>query len=123
VRIRALLQGQGLQAVVFCVELLAREFLNNAILHGNQRDAAKHVTLQLRVGRRWIHLRVVDEGAGFAWRRTMPRVLPEDTADCGRGLAIGARYADRVRYNRRGNAVSLRIEKDNHGGRKCRTTP
>jgi serine/threonine-protein kinase RsbW len=109
--IRSLLEDHGLVATVrFSVELAARECLNNAIIHGNRFDAGKRVALDLRIKRKWIYLQIIDEGAGFNWKRR--RVAPPDgTALSGRGLSISAAYAHRITFNRRGNQVTLRLKK------------
>lgn len=109
-RIRGTLRAAGLSAVCFPVELLARESLVNAVIHGNGRAADKLVHLSLSVGRKWICVRVRDEGQGFAWRRAS-RKTPDPARCTGRGLQLFALYADRVRFNRKGNQIALWIRK------------
>jgi len=116
--IRAFLEDKGQKAACFPVELLAREWLNNAIIHGNGRDAAKKVALNLEVGRKWICLQIIDEGRGFNWRKAK-RAPPEDTVTGGRGMPISAVYAQRVSFNQRGNRVTLWLKKENKGGSKA----
>jgi serine/threonine-protein kinase RsbW len=111
-KIRDLLQTNGLAEACFGVELLARECLNNAVIHGNRRDADKSVGLCLWLGRAWIRLEVSDEGQGFAWRKA-GRKRPAATAASGRGLQLYELYAGRVRFNRRGNRITLWISKRN----------
>jgi serine/threonine-protein kinase RsbW len=108
--IRECLALQGLAALSFRVDLLAREFLNNAILHGNMNDLNKTVTMTMKIGRKWITLHIADEGPGFGWKkkRTVP---PDETATSGRGLTIGKLYADRMIFNRCGNQVTLQLKK------------
>jgi serine/threonine-protein kinase RsbW len=107
---RDLLEASGLTDHVFAVDLLLREFLNNAILHGNRLDASKLVQVEVRVGRRVIVLSVADEGPGFDWRsRRCHKSGATDTS--GRGLEIGRIYADRIRFNRAGNRVILVVGK------------
>lgn len=107
---RKLLDRQGQTGHAFTVDLLLREFLNNAILHGNCSDVGKRVEVSVRIGRKWIELRIADEGPGFDWRGSS-RVFPDADATSGRGLAIGAQYAQRMQFNRAGNQVSLWIRK------------
>ena len=107
---RKLLESQGQSGHAFAVDLLLREFLNNAILHGNCSDARKRVQASVRVGRKWIVLWIADDGPGFDWRMRR-RVLPDGAATSGRGLAIGAQYAQQMRFNRAGNQVTLWIRK------------
>ncbi|HUA97929.1 MAG TPA: ATP-binding protein [Terracidiphilus sp.] len=109
-KIRGWLQAQGLCDRCFTVELLARECLTNAVIHGNGNAADKSVALSLSVGREWIRLTVCDEGPGFAWRKAR-RKRPDAALSSGRGLQLCALYAERVRFNRSGNQIALWIRK------------
>lgn len=108
-QIRGLLATRHLQDMEFAVEILARECLNNAILHGNQGVSNAHVSFGMRIGKRLICLRVTDQGPGFDWRRGLRHGLPADTAVEGRGLTVASLYARRVAFNRLGNQVTLWI--------------
>ena len=103
---RRLLSCHNQPDCLFTVDLLLREFLNNAIIHGNRLDARKRAQVEVRIGQNWIVLRVADEGSGFDWW-ALSRAPPDENALCGRGLAIGAQYAQRMRFNRVGNQVTL----------------
>jgi anti-sigma regulatory factor (Ser/Thr protein kinase) len=109
-RARDLLERQGLGTVQFDVDLLLREFMVNAMEHGNGLDAKKKVAVDVRIGPKWIVLQIADEGSGFRWRSRI-RTLPEELSTSGRGLAIGAFYAHRMRFNNPGNRVTLWISK------------
>ena len=116
-RIRATLQRNDLARLCFPVELLARECLANAVNHGNRNDVDKSVVLHFWVGREWIRLQVSDEGPGFAWRKACQR-KSDVTASSGRGLHLYALYANRVRFNRSGNQITLWISKMNRNGKE-----
>jgi serine/threonine-protein kinase RsbW len=109
VELRRFMNVNGLAAQSFSMELIARECLNNAILHGNKRQEEKTARLSLRVGRRWLRLEVSDEGAGFNWRRAR-KTSAAPSATHGRGIAIGHQYANRVSFNRLGNRITLWLE-------------
>jgi serine/threonine-protein kinase RsbW len=114
-KIRELLKSNCLGEACFGVELLARECLNNAVIHGNRGDAEKSIELSLFVGRKWIRLQVSDQGPGFAWRET--RQKSSDTAaSSGRGLNLYELYARRVEFNDSGNRITLWISKKNQRG-------
>lgn len=104
--VRELLRGAELASEVFPVEMLLRESLNNALIHGNCCDCTKMIRAEVKIGRKWIVLRVGDEGAGFNCRKAR-RAAPDPDATCGRGLAIYSLYAHRVCFNSKGNQVSL----------------
>lgn len=104
--VRKVLTGIGLLPDAFPVEMLLRESLNNALIHGNRCGSEKLIRAEVRIGRRWIFLKVADEGAGFSPRRVM-NALPCPEMTSGRGLAIYFLYAHRVSFNSRGNHVSF----------------
>jgi serine/threonine-protein kinase RsbW len=101
-RSRALLVRQN----CFLAELLVREALTNAVVHGCGEDPDKQVRcfLRLRAGR--LLIAVADDGAGFDWRaaRGNRARLPDSS---GRGMEILHRYASHVRFNEKGNVVAM----------------
>lgn len=107
---RDLLGHHGLECIQFSVDLLLREFIVNAMEHGNRLDANKSVALDIRIGSKWVVLRILDQGPGFRWRG-LSRTPPEASSPSGRGLTIGALYAHRMRFNNAGNQVTLWISK------------
>jgi anti-sigma regulatory factor (Ser/Thr protein kinase) len=106
---RAFLHAHGAGQLAFVVELIGRESLNNAVIHGNGRDGRKTVRFGLRLGTTHVRMSVADEGAGFDWRRGLEAGPPGEFATNGRGLPILAMYADRVRYNEPGNRLTVWI--------------
>jgi len=121
-KIRSLLQEGGLPYLCFAVELLARECLANAVVHGNRNAADKSIDLRLDVGRKWVRLEVCDEGPGFAWREARQKT-PCTTSCSGRGLQLYALYAERVQFNRSGNRIALWIRKTSEQERKAAKWP
>jgi serine/threonine-protein kinase RsbW len=118
-KIRNLLEANDLGEICFAVELLARECVNNAVIHGNRNDADKSILVSLWLGRRWVRLEVSDEGPGFDWRTTRQNRM-NTAASSGRGLHLYALYAERVRFNRRGNRITLWIGRKNRTGKESR---
>jgi anti-sigma regulatory factor (Ser/Thr protein kinase) len=106
------LNANGLGSRVFTVELVARECLCNALLHGNQGDSSKPVTFRLACGPKWIRLETADQGRGFDWRKARTRTLTQDGTS-GRGLIIILSYAHRVRFNQRGNHITIWLSRTN----------
>jgi anti-sigma regulatory factor (Ser/Thr protein kinase) len=90
----------------FETELLIREALNNAVLHGCECQPDRHVRCVLRLGRRQLIIAVVDEGKGFKWRNAM-QAEAASFASSGRGVEIYAMFANRVRFNAKGNCVTM----------------
>lgn len=105
--VRALCSRRGWSSLAFALELVLRECLNNAIVHGNGRDPRKRVELELVNRPRWVRVRIADEGPGFDWRAVRRRSLPAGEVPGGRGLPITATYARRVRFNAPGNQITV----------------
>lgn len=101
-----LLAEHGLQKFHFGVELVARELLNNAILHGNKLDRNKKVEFSLHIGRRWIRLLVADQGEGFNWRKAR-RLPPDISSESGRGMAIARVYGQRIHFGAGGRKIEV----------------
>jgi serine/threonine-protein kinase RsbW len=91
---------------VFAVELLVREALTNAVMHGCHADPSKRVKciLRLRPGRLIIAVR--DDGCGFDWITALEQEADLDACS-GRGMLIYEQYADRIRFGRKGNSVVI----------------
>lgn len=106
-KVRVWLVDNYLQTHVFAVELLLREALNNAVLHGCGNDPGKKVTAGVSVSERWIRLEVADEGSGFDWRK-LDAVVPGGETASGRGHIIFGQYADDYHFNHVGNQVFIR---------------
>lgn len=101
-----MLLANGHKKQVFPVNLVLREFVNNAIIHGNQFDCLKRVRVGCKIWNDWVVIVIQDEGSGFDWRGQSARI-PGEEAESGRGLAIGKVYARHVRYARTGTRVTL----------------
>lgn len=112
--IRSLLEKRHLERMRFQVEVVARECLNNAIMHGNRGQVSRLVKFGMRVGKKLICLRIADQGVGFDWR-VRKRSWPTGSDTSGRGLMVASAYAKRVDFNQRGNQVTLWINTAREG--------
>ena len=90
----------------FAIELLLREALNNAVLHGCRQNPGLSFACQLSISEQSGIIEVSDDGPGFDWR-SQPQISLDETSESGRGLHIYARYATAIKYNDAGNCVSL----------------
>jgi serine/threonine-protein kinase RsbW len=90
----------------FGAELLLREALTNAVQHGSNADPAKRVRCCLRIKGGRLLIAVEDCGRGFDWRAAWNKQAASPDSS-GRGVEILRKYASRVRYNGRGNAVTI----------------
>ncbi len=95
----------------FPVQLLLREALNNAVLHGCRNDLSRKIKCSAKlVDNMRVALSVEDEGNGFDWRKCMNRSEWVDLACSGRGLRIMSLYSKKVQFNKKGNVVVLEID-------------
>jgi len=93
--------------IEFSSELLLREALTNAVIHGSGGDASRRIECVVRINRRRMLLMVADQGGGFDWHNQRWGVA--GPADCsGRGMEIFRRYATHIRFNTKGNVLILR---------------
>lgn len=90
----------------FRLQLLLREALNNAIIHGCGNDPNKTVECILRFNNGYITICIMDPGAGFDWRSRMTPVT-NPLNESGRGIPIMMANSTRIEYNRKGNHLLL----------------
>jgi len=93
---------------VFGVRLALEEALVNAIKHGHRHDPSRLVKVRSWLTRGAAVLEIEDQGEGFDVSD-----LPDPTAvenlerSCGRGVYLMQSYMSWIRYNDRGNCVTL----------------
>jgi serine/threonine-protein kinase RsbW len=93
---------------VFAVRLALEEAVVNAIKHGHQGDPSKVVRVLYGVGPQQVVLVVEDQGPGFRPEDLPDPLDPENLERaCGRGVFLMRHYMDEVKYNDRGNCVTL----------------
>ena len=87
------------------------EAVNNGIIHGNKNNRAKHVKLSCSVKGNALTVKVKDEGEGFD-PAELSNPLHEDNLlrTGGRGVFLMKAFVQSVRYNKKGNEVTLVIK-------------
>jgi serine/threonine-protein kinase RsbW len=90
----------------FVVELLVREAVLNAVIHGGGHDSRNEVACSVERLCNGVRIQVSDQGPGFDWRIWR---APGDArlSSSGHGLNILHFYGSEVRFNRRGNALEI----------------
>src|SRR5262245_24761124 len=82
------------------IELAVREAVVNAIKHGNQFSADKHVEVQFLVGPEVLTICVRDRGTGFDPSRLLDPLEPENLLNpTGRGILWMCTFMDEVEYS------------------------
>ncbi len=94
--------------IVFDIHVAFEEALRNAMVHGNESDPGKKVTIETEVDGDSVIIAVEDEGPGFK-----PEDLPDPTQDenllkeGGRGVYLMRHLMDELRYENDGRKVIM----------------
>ena len=90
--------------------VVVTEAVNNAIIHGNRRNASKKVVVTGTVQDHLLLIKVKDEGKGFD-PQGIPNPIDEGNLlrESGRGVFLMRQLAENVSYNSRGNEVTMKI--------------
>jgi serine/threonine-protein kinase RsbW len=84
------------------------EAVNNAIIHGNNSIPEKIVQIEIVFSRAELKIRVKDEGSGFRPLEVPDPTLPDNIESLnGRGVFLMSRLADEIKYNKKGNIVTM----------------
>jgi serine/threonine-protein kinase RsbW len=106
--VEAMITRDYSEAEVFGVRLALEEALVNAVKHGSRNDPTKGVWASWHVGPHRVLVEIEDEGDGFDPRAVPDPCAPENLErSCGRGLLLMRTYMSWVRYNCRGNRVTM----------------
>lgn len=84
------------------------ECVTNAILHGNQRDKAKTVDLELQFDEEQVTFIIKDQGTGFDYEHLADPTSPENLEKSGgRGIYIIKHLCDEVKFEDKGSKALL----------------
>lgn len=92
---------------LFAIELMMREALTNAVVHGCHKDPQLRVRCTVRANRSAVIIVVEDSCAGFDWQTALMKINDE-LEQRGRGLRILTLYASELAYNQEGNRITIR---------------
>ncbi|GAA5522934.1 ATP-binding protein [Aliifodinibius salicampi] len=93
------------------IMLALSEAVNNAIVHGNDLQEDKTVTISASYQDRQLDISVMDEGKGFD-PESIPNPLKEQNLlnEGGRGVYLMKQYADNVIFTKNGSKVTMNFE-------------
>lgn len=84
------------------------EGVNNAILHGNNSDPFKIVHVEIGFEKNQLKIKITDQGNGFVPENVPDPTVPENREELnGRGVFLMSRLADKLKYNKKGNTVTM----------------
>jgi serine/threonine-protein kinase RsbW len=116
-KVKKMSAENGFERFSFAIQLVLREALNNAVLHGDKGNPEKLVKCCVSCDNNsGMRIAVEDEGDGFDWRKLVERKV-SSRAGSGRGIAIMKQYGKEVRFNQKGNKVVLEIDVSQGGAR------
>lgn len=93
---------------IFCLRLAVEEAIVNGIKHGNGADPQKKVLVRYAVSFIEAVVEIEDEGTGFNPDSIPDPLSPENIEKpSGRGIFLMRFYMTSIRYNERGNCVTL----------------
>ena len=87
------------------IMLAMEEAVKNAIVHGNNQDHRKKVTITFQRKKNGLVFLIEDEGNGFNHRNIPSPIDAEDAP--GNGIFLMRSLADKVSFNDKGNQVEL----------------
>ncbi len=88
------------------------EAANNAIIHGNDSDPSKMVTItsQLDPKGKSVTFTITDQGSGFDHNNLPDPTAPENIEQpCGRGVFLMMQLADMVVFSNQGSTVEMQF--------------
>jgi len=84
------------------------EAVNNAIVHGNKSDLNKLVKIDIVFKNNILKVTVTDEGKGFKPAEVPDPTKPENIENItGRGVFLMSNLADSIKFNKKGNSVTM----------------
>lgn len=106
-KLRDFLNENGLSSEIFKTELVAREAMNNAVVHGSQITGT--FTFECKLDNGNIVLNIKDGGLGYRSEKENKTRIRDDNST-GRGLLIIQQYTTDFDYNDSGNEINIKIE-------------
>lgn len=93
---------------IFAIHLAIEEAFINAVKHGNNADASRHVTIDYAIAPDRLEVSVSDEGSGFDYKNLPdPRHKQNLQKPSGRGVLLMRSYMDKVVFNDTGSSVHM----------------
>jgi serine/threonine-protein kinase RsbW len=84
------------------------EAVNNAIVHGNNSEKSKKVEINISCRKNLLEISIADEGEGFKAEQIPDPTKAENIENTsGRGVFLMSRLADKLKFNERGNKVTM----------------
>lgn len=87
------------------------EAVNNAIIHGNEKDEKKYVRVNCEERSEEVVISISDEGRGFNPHQVPDPTLPQNRDCCGgRGVFIMKQLSDKINFLDSGRTVQMHFK-------------
>jgi len=87
------------------------EATNNAIIHGNNSDPSKKVSIKMQLEEKELKVHIEDQGIGFDHAGVPDPTAPENLEKInGRGIFLMERLSDEIKYLEKGRIVELKFK-------------
>lgn len=87
------------------------EATNNAIIHGNNSDPKKNVSIKIVAEEKELKVQIADQGIGFDYQSVPDPTSPENLEKInGRGIFLMERLSDEILYLEDGRIVELKFK-------------
>lgn len=94
------------------IKLVLCELLYNAVIHGNNEDINKKVSLSIKIEKADVFVEISDEGEGFDYEGVISAkkaLSPEELLlESGRGILLAMALVDNMNFNKLGNVIEFR---------------
>ena len=102
-----LLRKNNLDDYIFPVQMLLREALTNAVVHGCRKKPGLMIKSTIIIFENEIIIEIEDPGDGFDWKAGRERDYSL-LAESGCGLLLLQKYASEYEYNETGNIIKIK---------------
>ncbi len=105
------LQNLEIPCDFFKINLILREGLSNAVRHGNLMNKQKTVKYSIKIDQDSIIIKIKDQGDGFIKKPNADKKPEKLLKDHGRGISIMEDFSSMIKYNKKGNKLTLYLPK------------
>lgn len=98
-KLDSIIKTLNLKGQHFELKLILVEAVNNAFIHGNNRDKDKSISVQWELKEKLLTVTVTDCGAGIEELKKYKEINQDNILEeCGRGLYIISCYTDEMKF-------------------------
>lgn len=100
--------------IFFDLSLILREALNNAIVHGADKDISLQIECTVSIDPERISIVVVSPGTGFDWEECLSRDISTCPTQSGWGIFLIREYTDHLSFKEQGKRMECLINMDRY---------